>query len=291
MIKDSLEHLIKIATDDPSSNDLLAARKEYQKYAGEIFEDDKSYENQMALFLEWYVFERIDPTHDQTVLELIINKSKEVSPHLLKNISKFISNIHSLFIIKKIRNHSIRAINLFDDEQYDVVESSSKFHFSKCSVFEGRLLPHEDSYYFTGNFCFHPEGSKKFIKSEIKKIKSIQKLQEKELKSQKSKINKEAKKLNKTVYHIRKLQEKIKKLNDNKKISKIRDNLDELESIRVKHEESYSLLEKKITIFTHEVHRESKLNRAQLILKLSHMRLRLERSRNIELEDIYRDNA
>ena len=30
MIKDSLEHLIKIVTDDPSSKDLLAARKEYQ---------------------------------------------------------------------------------------------------------------------------------------------------------------------------------------------------------------------------------------------------------------------
>ena len=184
MIKDSLEHLIKIATDAPFSNDLLVARKEYQKYAGDIFEDDKSYESQMALFLEWYIFERNDPIHDQTVLEVIINNEKEVPPHLLKNIRKFTSNIHGLFIIKKIRGHSIRVINLFDDDQYDVVGSSSKFSFSKGTVFEGRLLPHEDSYYFTGNFCFHPEGSKKFIKSEIKKITSIQKPQEKKLESQ-----------------------------------------------------------------------------------------------------------
>ena len=48
MIKDILEHLIKIATGAPYSNDLLAARKEYQKHTGEIFEDDKSYESQMA---------------------------------------------------------------------------------------------------------------------------------------------------------------------------------------------------------------------------------------------------
>ena len=107
MIKDSLEHLIKIATDAPFSNDLLVARKEYQKYAGDIFEDDKSYENQMALFLEWYIFERISPTYDQTVLESIINNGKEVSPYLLKNISKFTSNIHGLFTIKKIRDHSM----------------------------------------------------------------------------------------------------------------------------------------------------------------------------------------
>ena len=227
--------------------------------------------------------------HDQTVLEVIINNEKEVFPHLLKNIRKFTSNIHGLFIIKKIRGHSIRVINLFDDEQYDVVGSSSKFYFSKGTVFEGRLLPHEDSYYFTGNFCFHPEGSKKFIKSEIKKITSIQKSQEKKLESQKREAKKEGKKLNKAVCRIRKLQEKVQKLNNDKKISEIRDNLDELESIRAKHEENCSLLEKKITIFTHEIRRESKLNRTQLMLKLSHMQLLLERSRNIELKDIYRN--
>ena len=289
MIKDSLEHLIKIATDAPFSNDLLVARKEYQKYAGDIFEDDKSYESQTALFLEWYIFEHIDPIHDQTVLEVIINNEKEVSPHLLKNIRKFTSNIHGLFIIKKIRGHSIRVINLFDDEKYDVVGSSNKFSFSKGTVFEGRLLSHEDSCYFTGNFCFHPEGSKKFIKSEIKKITSIQKSHEKKIESQKREVKKEGKKLNKAVCRIRKLQKKVQKLNNDKKISEIRDNLDELESIRAKHEENCSLLEKKIATFAHEICRESKFNRTQLMLKLSHMQLLLERSRNIELKDIYRN--
>ena len=182
-------------------------------------------------------------------------------------------------------------LNLFDGEKYNVVESSSKFYFSKGTVFEGRLLPHEGSYYFTGNFCFHPEGSKKFIKSEIKKITSIQKSQEKKLEPQKREAKKENKKLNKTVCRIRKLQEKVQKLNDDKKISKIQDNLYELESIRAKHEEDCSLLEKNITIFAREIYRESKSNRTQLMLKLSHMQLLLERSRNIELEDIYRDNA
>jgi type I site-specific restriction endonuclease len=109
------------------------------------------------------------------------------------------------------------------------------------------------------------------------------------LKSQKVKAKKESKELNKMVYRIRRLQEKVQKLNDDKKISKTQDNLDELESIRAKHDEDGSLLEKKITKFAHEIHRESKLNRTQLMLKLSHMQLLLERSRNIELKDIYRN--
>ncbi len=117
----------------------------------------------------------------------------------------------------------------------------------------------------------------------------IQKSQEKELESQKREAKKEGKKLNKAVCRIRKLQEKVQKLNNDKKISEIRDNLNELESIRAKHEENCSLLEKKITIFTREICHESKLNRTQLMLKLSHMQLLLERSRNIELKDIYRN--
>ena len=109
------------------------------------------------------------------------------------------------------------------------------------------------------------------------------------MKSQKSEIKKAAKKINKTACQIRKLQKKIQKLNCDKKISKIRDNIDELESIKVKHEENYSLLEMKISKSTRKKHRESKSNRTQLMLKLSQKRLLLERSRNIKLEDIYRN--
>jgi len=164
MIKDSIEYLIKIATNPPYSNNLLTARQEYQKYAGGIFDDDKSYENQMALFLEWYIFDRIEPADDQTVLELIINNGEGETLDPLKNINEFISHIHGLFIIKKIKDHSVKAINLFDNEQYDVVEPSGKLYFSKNSIFEGRLLTYENSYYFTGNFCFHPGVQKNSLK-------------------------------------------------------------------------------------------------------------------------------
>ena len=290
MIKDSIEYLIKIATNPPYSNNLLAARQEYQKYAGGIFDDDKSYDNQMALFLEWYIFDRIEPAHGQTVLELIINDGKGKTLDSLKNINVFISHIHGLFIIKKIKDHSIKAINLFDSEQYNVVEPSGKLYFSKNSIFEGRLLTYENSYYFTGNFCFHPEGSKKFIKSEIKKNISLQKINVKELKLQNIKLKNENKKLNKTISSIERLQKKIKGLNSENEIFKIKTDLSELESIKEKQEEDYSLLKQNINTFSHEkIIRESQSMQTRLMLKLSSMRLLLERSRNIEVKDIYKN--
>jgi len=290
MIKDSIEYLIKIATNPPYSNDLLAARQEYQKYAGGIFDDDKSYDNQMALFLEWYIFDRIEPAHGQTVLELIINDGKGKTLDSLKNINVFISHIHGLFIIKKIKDHSIKAINLFDSEQYNVVEPSGKLYFSKNSIFEGRLLTYENSYYFTGNFCFHPEGSKKFIKSEIKKNTSLQKINVKELKLQNIKLKNENKKLSQTISRIEKLQEKIQRLNSEKKTLEIKNDLSELESIKEKQEENYSLLKQKINIFTHEkIIRENQSIQTRLMLRLSSMRLLLDRSRNIAVKDIYKN--
>ena len=290
MIKDSIDYLIKIATNPPYSNNLLAARQEYQKYAGDIFDDDKSYENQMALFLEWYIFDRIEPAHDQTVLELILNNDKGETLDPLKNINVFISHIHGLFIIKKIKDHSIKAINLFDNEQYNVVEPSGKLYFSKNSIFEGRLLTYENSYYFTGNFCFHPEGSKKFIKSEIKKNISLQKINVKELKLQNIKLKNENKKLSQTISRIEKLQEKIQRLNSEKKTLEIKNDLSELESIKEKQEENYSLQKQKIKIFTHEkIIRERQSIQTRLMLKLSSKRLLFERSRNIDLKEIYKN--
>ena len=290
MIKDSIEYLIKIATNPPYSNNLMVARQEYQKYAGDIFDDDKFYENQMALFLEWYIFDRIEPAQDQTVLEIIINNEKGASLGPQKNINVFISHIHGLFIIKKKKEDYVKVINLFDNEQYKVVEPSGKLYFSKNSIFEGRLLPYGNTYYFTGNFCFHPADSKKFIKSETKKISSLLKVNTKELKLQNAKLMNENKKLNKIIYSIEKIQKKIQGLNSEKKLFKIKSDLSELELIKEKHEENYSLLKKIIDTFTQKkIIRETQSIQTRFMLKLSSMRLLLDRSRNIELKDIYKN--
>jgi hypothetical protein len=244
----------------------------------------------MALFLEWYIFDRIESTHCQTVLELIINNGKGTSLDLLKNINVFTSHIHGLFIIKKIKDHSVKVINLFDKKQYDVAESLGKLYLSNRSIFEGRLLIYENSYYFTGNFCFHPEDSKKFITSQIKKISSMQKIKLKELKSQNVKLKDENKKLNKTISSIERLQKKIQGLNSEKATFKIKNDLSQLESIKEKHEENYSLLKQNINLSTPEkIIRETQSIQTRLMLKLSSMRLLLERSRNIEVKDIYKN--
>ena len=118
----------------------------------------------------------------------------------------------------------------------------------------------------------------------------MQKINLKELKLQNVKLKDANKKLNKTISSIEKLQEKIQRLNSEKEILEIKNDLSELESVKEKQKKNYSLLKQKINAFTHEkIIRESQSIQTRLMLKLSSMRLLLERSRNIEVKDIYKN--
>ena len=196
MLKENLNQLIEIATSDKYSNDVLEARKEYQAIAGNIYEDDKSYENRIALFLEWYVFDRIFLDTNQTLLEMIINKNRKNLPsNLLQIFEEFTSNIHGLFMVKKITDNSVTVINLFDKNVYKVNETLGKLLFSKSIIFEGRLVPHDNMYSFTGSFCFHPDKAKKYIKREIQQIVIIHLGNKRELKNRTNQLNIEKNKL------------------------------------------------------------------------------------------------
>ena len=290
MLKDDLDQLINLATSTSYASDVLAARKEYQKYTGEVYEDDKSYESQMALFLEWYIFDRIGTEKNQTVLEAVLAKDREnIAPKLLNILDGFIFNIHGLFTAKKIRDHSTKVINLFDNKQYEVIEPLGKLLFSKNGIFEGRILPYDNSYHFSGNFCFHPKNTEKFIRNEIKLLVSTQNKNKNELKIQTSKMNDEYKKLEKITAKVNKIKGKILNSHSEKKISELKNQLSELEGSQISFKESCSLLENQISIFNKQkIILEKRTKQSQLAHKLSRMRLIWERSRHIKLEDIYR---
>lgn len=60
MIREKLNKLIEDISQSHSMDDIYQAKKDYQAVSGEIFEDDKSYEARMGLFLEWFAFDRPD---------------------------------------------------------------------------------------------------------------------------------------------------------------------------------------------------------------------------------------
>ena len=291
MIKESLDKLIKIATSDLFSESILEARNEHKANTGNVFEDDKTYESKMGLFLDWYIFSRIDLKNKKTILEVIIDRDKKTLPtNILKAFEGFTKNIHGIFKAKKIKDHTALVINLFDNKKYEVVEPIEKFYFRKNELFEGRILNFNNVFYFTGNYCFHPKESQKYIHQEVEKIYTNHKINEKELKPKTSKLIINNKNLQKIIKQSNKIKGKISNTSSESRKSLLINELTTLEFSETKLKERCILLENEISTFTNDkLITENKANETALIHKISCMHLIWERSRNIKINDIYRN--
>ena len=158
MVRKFLEQLFEFTAKSIPSEKIIEAKRDYQKETGEIYEDDKSYNARMALFLEWYLFDNYQEGSSKNILEGLLDEYPETwNSDQIKTINDFNENIQGLFLVKKIKSNSVKVLNLFTDLVYLVREKDSGLIFRKNNIFQGRIVYIQNQYYFTGNFCFHPE--------------------------------------------------------------------------------------------------------------------------------------
>ena len=291
MLRETLEQLFEFVAQHIPSEQIMMAKKEYQKTTGEIYEDDKSYNSRMALFLEWYLLDQYEPGTRQTVLENIIeDNSFSWTPDRLESYKDVSKNIQALFEIKKVRDNSVTVLDLFTDEKYQIEEEDSKLAFRKNDIFQGRIVPHNDKYFFTGYFCFHPIKTQRYIKGEAKKFYLLQRSWKKEL----TKLEKESSKFQKlylkNAVSIEKIKTKIERTDSGTKRDKLTGKLLGLEEDKIKIEASSQQTGKEIGHLKPEKMKiEGRRLISELINKLAYMNLKWERSRQIDVSDIYRN--
>ena len=290
-MKEKLDQLIQKTTQGKFAEDILTARKDYQKTAGEIYEDDKSYESRVGMFLEWFIFDRLDPETRLTPLETLIrDNGSEGLPKELNNIQEIATNIHGLFVIKKIRYKEVVVLNLFDDKKYTVRESEGSILFQKNELVEARIILNNKEYHFSGNFCFHPKEALKFIKGEVKKISSLREGYLKDLKKINSELKDATSKLDKNAREIEKFNSKIDKSKSEEKSKVWSEQLKGLKIIRTELMSRASDIELlKTNMETEKLKNEINQLSNELIQRLNYMNLKWERSRQIDLQDIYRN--
>ncbi len=291
MFKETLEQLFEFVAQHIPSEYIMIAKKEYQKTTGKIYEDDKSYNSRMALFLEWYLLDQYEPGTRQTVLENIIeDNSSSWTPDRLESYKDVSKNIQALFEIKKVRDNSVTVLDLFTDEKYQIEEEDSKLAFRKNDIFQGRIVPHNDKYFFTGYFCFHPNKTQRYIKGEAKKFYLLQRSWKKEL----TKLEKESSKFQKlylkNAVSIEKIKTKIERTDSGTKRDKLTGKLLGLEEDKIKIEASSQQTGKEIGHLKPEKMKiEGRRLISELINKLAYMNLKWERSRQIDISDIYKN--
>ncbi len=291
MLKEPLDQLFEYVAQNIPSEEIMIAKKEYQTTTGEIYEDDKSYNTRMALFLEWYLLDYYGPGKDKTVLESIIEENPTSWIQGAVEVYKAISNnIQALFEVKKIRENMVTVLDLFTDEKYQVYEDDSKLVFRKNDLFQGRIVFHQGKYYFTGYYSFHPSKTERFIKGETKKIYLAQNIWLKELKVLEKSLAKLQKSNLKNSNLIEKVQVKIGKTDIEAKLEVLNKDFQILKTTDSNIKENIQGVEREIAQLKHDKLKVEKCKLiSDLINKLAYMNLKWERSRQIELLDIYKN--
>jgi len=289
MIRENINKLIEEITRDHQQDDIFQAKKEFQKISGEIFEDDKSYESRMGSFLEWYTFNRTCPDSKLTPLQQYLRNSS-ITPENRELAEAISQSIHGLFIARKIKNDHVVVVDLMDDEKYQVQENEGSILFNSDDLFEGRLIPYRGQYYFTEHFCYHPKPTVGFILSKIKSLRASEKEALAKEKQLQKKIISPQKSHKKITDKLEKLNGKLAGTTKDKKIQSLKEEIAKLEDQKIQLESQISEIENQLTeLRTQTIEGEHRQNRFNFIRKLSYMSLKWERSRQIDVRDIYQD--
>jgi hypothetical protein len=291
MLKENLEQLFEFIAQHIPAEQIMQAKKEYQKTTGEIYEDDKSYNTRMALFLEWYLLDNYIPGTQNTILENIIEENPLTwDQSHLEACRDITNNIQALFEVKRVRDKSVTVLNLFNKEKYLVDEDYSKLTFRKNDIFQGRIVYHQGKWHFTGYYCFHPRKTQRYLKDEAKKILLIKQTWLKELGDLEKVLSKQEKKLSKNTKYIKKIKIKIERAGFFSNKDKLATELLVLEENGNAMAISTQETENKITrLQIKTIKLEGRRLVSEWINKLAYMNLKWERSRQIEISDIYKN--
>ena len=291
MLQKFLEQLFEFTANLIPSEKILEAKTIYQKEAGEIYEDDKSYSTRMALFLEWYLFDNYQIESSKNILEILLQENPEaLNDDQIINFKGINENIQGLFLVKKTNNNSLKVLNLFTEDIYLVQEKDSKLTFRKNDIFQGRIMYFQGQYHFTGNYCFHPKKTHKYIKLEIKNIANFFSQQKSVLAKAESSILKAKKNLQKQEKNIIKLKDKFKNIDSENKITNISKELKGLIEEKENLLSTIQELGKEIFIIKNEkIKIDGKKQINSLVNRFAYMNLKWERSRHIDISDIYKN--
>jgi hypothetical protein len=166
-----LDSLFALASKEERKPDVLAARAEYFRLTGEVFEDDRNFEMRMACFLDYYVFDHRAPSSGRTAAEELHAEKLQAGAPEAAGLKAFTHTVHGLFEVRKLGEGFVRLRDLYSGVDHDVTERRTVAGLQKGDVLEARLIPVDGGFVFSPAFCYHPREAVKSIKREVKRRK------------------------------------------------------------------------------------------------------------------------
>ncbi len=166
-----LDELIAFASSESRKPLLLAAKAEYFRLTGEVFEDDKVFEQRMASFLDYYLFDRPSSEGRTPAVELLEHRLPSAAEPAISAYRSFTETVHGLFEVRKLGKGLVRLRELYTGKDYDVTERRQLPGLEKGDILEARLIPFGGHLLFSGAFCYHPKAASSAIRKEVKRRK------------------------------------------------------------------------------------------------------------------------
>jgi hypothetical protein len=164
-----LRRLHEFVAQAEFAEELNRAKAGYFEQVGSPKDGEPFVEMRLALFLEWFMFERtLDRLH-QTPIELCLSRhGAELSEPERGTCAALTQSIHRLFQVKKIKDDRAVLVDLLDKKKYKEVHNLPP-NLHSGDIAELRLVPVGKEWVATEAYCYHPPEAHKFILKEAKR--------------------------------------------------------------------------------------------------------------------------
>jgi hypothetical protein len=139
-----------------------------------VFEDDKSFEQRMASFLDYYLFDGASAQGRTPAMEFFEQQIASASEPAVSAYRGFTETLHGLFEVRKLGKGRVRLRELYSGKDFDVTERRNLPGLEKGDILEARLIPFAGHLLFSGAFCYHPKAASSLIRKEVKRRKKKQ---------------------------------------------------------------------------------------------------------------------
>ena len=173
MFQQHLDRVIQWSTGPERQEELLRAKAGYFEKAGEVHEDDRSFEARMAAFLEHFLFDRpLDGVGLPPAAAFVAANRDALSPEELAIFDGFTRTLHAVFEVRKLGTKiGLKVREPFSGTDYDVFERRVMVGMEKGDLIDARLVPYEGKLLFSGAFLYHPREARKAVLKEVKRRK------------------------------------------------------------------------------------------------------------------------
>ena len=169
----NLDEITEVFTTGEYSQEVQMAKEQFYEWAGSFDIDKHDFEMKMALFFDWYLFEREHSSYGKPPIQFF----KPQTSFGKTALTELIASRWSLFQFLKLKGKNVYIRDLVADETLILVDSEITEGFSKGQVFSARLFHTEGSIKFSNVFCLHQIEARKYILKQITVVKKMQKKQ------------------------------------------------------------------------------------------------------------------